>query len=147
MRAAPGTAYVTTTTTSSPAATAAPARARSRLFSVLVGLSTLVVLLQGLWAGLFVHEGQDYTAGWVEVHARGADVAIGLALLALVVALVKLRSRRDLVVGSVAFVVLLVLEAYLGGLIGDHATLTAVHFPLAMLLMGLAVWLPLRARR
>lgn len=138
---------MTSTTASSTAAPVVPVRARSRLFSVLVGLSTLVVLLQGLWAGLFVQEGQDYKDSWVEVHARGADVAIGLAVVALVVALVKLRSRRDLVVGSIAFVVLLVLEAYLGGLIGDHATLTAVHFPLAMLLMGLAVWLPLRARR
>ena len=135
------------TSSTAPAETSAPTRVRSRLFSVLVGLSTLVVLLQGLWAGLFVHEGQDYTDSWVEVHARGADVAIGLALVATVVALVKLRSRRDLVVGSIAFTVLLVLEAYLGGLIGDHGALTAVHVPLAMLLMGLAVWLPLRAAR
>ena len=130
--------------------TDAPARAtrpRSRLFSILIGLSTLVVLLQGLWAGLFVQEGEDYKDNWVEVHARGAELAIALAVVALVVALVKLRSRRDLVVGSVAFVVLLVLEAYLGGLIGDHAGLTAIHFPLAMALMGLAVWLPVRAVR
>jgi hypothetical protein len=51
------------------------------------------------------------------------------------------------VVGSIAFTVLLVLEAYLGGLIGDHAGLTVIHFPLAMALMGLAVWLPFRATR
>ena len=122
-------------------------RPRSRVFSILVGLSTLVVLLQGLWAGFFIQEGQDYKDSWVEVHARGADLAIALALAATVVALVKLRSRRDLVAGSIAFTVLLVLEAYLGGLIGDHSALTGIHFPLAMLLMGLAVWLPLRARR
>ncbi|HEY0239887.1 MAG TPA: hypothetical protein VGC37_14710, partial [Friedmanniella sp.] len=107
----------------------------------------LVVLLQGLWAGLFVVEGQDDKDSWVTVHARGAEVAIGLALIATVVAFVKLRSRRDLVVGSVVFTVLLVLEAYLGGLIGDHSALTAVHFPLAMALMGLAVWLPFRSVR
>jgi heme A synthase len=43
--------------------------------------------------------------------------------------------------------VLLVLEAYLGGLIRDEGkdTLTAVHVPLAMLLIGLAVWLSFRA--
>lgn len=138
--------------TQSPALTrtdagTASARPRSRAFSILVGLSTLVVLLQGLWAGFFVQEGQDYKDSWVEVHARGADVAIALALAATVVALVRLRSRKDLVAGSIALTVLLVLEAYLGGLIGDHSALTAVHFPLAMLLMGLAVWLPLRARR
>lgn len=127
--------------------TTRPVRPTSRLYSILIGLSTLVVLLQGLWAGLFVQEGQDYKDSWVEVHSRGAEVAIALALVATVVALVKLRSRRDLVIGSVVFTVLLVLEAYLGGLIGDHANLTAIHFPLAMALMGLAVWLPVRASR
>ncbi|HEY0238488.1 MAG TPA: hypothetical protein VGC37_07580 [Friedmanniella sp.] len=131
----------------STAAPTRPVRATSRLYSVLVGLSTLVVLLQGLWAGLFVQEGEDYKDQWVSVHARGADVAIGLALIATVVALVKLRSRLDLVVGSIVFTVLLVLEAFLGGLIGDHAAVTAIHFPLAMALMGLAVWLPVRASR
>ena len=43
--------------------------------------------------------------------------------------------------------VLLALEAYLGGLIGDSPAVTALHFPLAMALMGLAVWLPVRAVR
>jgi hypothetical protein len=43
--------------------------------------------------------------------------------------------------------VLLVVEAYLGGLIRDDGkdSLTAVHVPLALALMALAVWLPLRA--
>ncbi len=131
----------------SSADTAPTARPRSAVFAVLIGLSTLAVLLQGLWAGLFVREGEDYRSNWVQVHAMGADAAIGLALIATVVALVKLRSRRDIVIGSIAFTVLLILEAYLGGLIGDHPGLTAVHFPLAMALMGLAVWLPLRASR
>lgn len=126
---------------------AAPSGGALRLYTALIGLSALAVLLQGLWAGLFIQEGKDYDDSWVSVHARGADVAIALALIATVVALVKLRSRLDLVVGSAVFTVLLVLEAYLGGLIGDHSRLTVVHFPLAMALMGLAVWLPLRAAR
>ena len=126
---------------------AVPRQRTSRLYSVLIGLSTLVVLLQGLWAGLFVQEGQDYKDSWVTVHARGAEVAIGLAVVATVVAIVKLRSRLDLVIASVAFTLLLILEAFLGGLIGDHAVVTAIHFPLAMALMGLAVWLPIRAVR
>jgi hypothetical protein len=42
---------------------------------------------------------------------------------------------------------LLVVEAYIGGLVRDDGddTLTAVHIPFAMALMALAVWLPLRA--
>lgn len=135
-------------TTTQSETTIRPASApRSTAFSVLVGVASLVVLLQGLWAGLFIHEGKDYTESWVEIHARGADLAILLAFVATVVAVVKLRARRDLVVGSAALLVLLVLEAYLGGLIGDAASMTAIHVPLAMALMGLVVWLPLRARR
>ncbi len=100
-----------------------------------------------MWAGLFVHEGEDYTESWVEVHARGADIAIGLAVIAAVFAFVKLRERRDLWIGAGAMAVLLVLEAYIGGLVGDHPGVTVAHFPIGMALMGLAVWLPLRAGR
>lgn len=132
-------------TTTGTSATAA--RSSHPAYSALVGLASLGVLLQGLWAGLFVHEGRDYQAGWVHVHALGGEVTIALAAIATVVAFVTMRQRRlDLVIGAAVFTVVLVLEAYIGGLIGDHATLTAVHFPLAMALMGLAVWLPLRSR-
>ena len=125
----------------------AASRTGHPLYTSLIGLSALAVLLQGLWAGLFVQEGKDYKQSWVDVHARGADLAILLAIAATVVAFVKLRNRRDLLIGTGVFVVLLVLEAYIGGLIGDHSGLTAVHFPLAMGLMGLSVWLPMRAVR
>lgn len=120
---------------------------RSRLFTVLTGLASLAILLQGLWAGLFIHEGHDYQQKWVEVHARGGDIAIGLSIVASIVAVVKLRSRPGLLIGSIALSVLLVLEAFLGGLIGDTPSVTMIHFPLALALMGLAVWLPLRAVR
>lgn len=116
-------------------------------FSALVGLASLGVLLQALWAGLFVREGEEYEQKWVHVHAVSGEVTIALAAIATVVAFVTMRRRRpDLLAGSAALTVVLVLEAYLGGLIGAHSALTAVHFPLAMALMGLAVWLPLRAR-
>lgn len=129
----------------SPVATTG--RARNPLYSTLVGLAALAILLQGLWAGLFIHEGKDYQTNWVSWHARGGELAIGLAAAATVVALVKLRSRSDLVVGSIVLTVLLVLESYVGGLIGDRAALTAIHIPLAMALMALVVWLPFRATR
>src|SRR6476659_5075616 len=122
----------TTTTTAAP-----QQRSTSRLYTVLIGLSSLVVLLQALWAGLFVQEGQDYKQSWVDVHARGAEIAILLAAAATVTAFVKIRDRRDLLIGSAALTVLLVFEAYLGGLIGDSPAVTVVHFPLAMALMAL----------
>jgi hypothetical protein len=52
-----------------------------------------------------------------------------------------------LVVGSLAFLVLLVAESYVGGLVGDQQLLEVVHFPLAMALLGLAVYLPVAAAR
>jgi hypothetical protein len=122
-----------------------------RLYAALIGLAAVAVLLQGLWAGIFLqHDGQrDAASSWIDVHARGADIAILLAAVATIVAVVKLRERRDLWAGSGALTVLLVVESYLGGLIRDSGTdmLTAIHVPLAMALMGLVVWLPLRARR
>jgi heme A synthase len=124
-------------------------RQRNPLFSVLIGLAALAVLLQGLWAGIFLeHDGaRDAASSWIEVHARGAYVAIVLAAVATAVAFVKLRSRRELWLGSAALTVLLVVEVYLGGLIRDKGQdgLTAIHIPLAMALMALVVWLSLRA--
>jgi hypothetical protein len=128
-----------------PSADPTADRPRSPLYSAVIGLAGLAVLLQGVWAGIFVREHQDYAHSWIEVHAAGGEVAIGLAVVATVIALVKLRSRRDVVVGSIVFTVLLALEAYIGGEVGQHPGLQVVHFPLAMALLGLAVWLPLRA--
>jgi heme A synthase len=121
------------------------------VYSALVGLSAIAVLLQGLWAGLFLqHDGKrDAAQSWIEVHARGADVAIVLAAAATVYGFVKLRERKDLWLGAAALTVLLLAEAYIGGLVRDDGkdALTVVHVPLAMALMGLVVWLPFRASR
>lgn len=131
----------------------AGARSRPGLiaYQALIGLAALAVLLQGLWAGIFLeHDGKrDDAENWVTVHAHGGEVAIGLAALATVVAFVLLRHRRELWIGAAALVVLLVLESWIGGQIVDHDkdSLTAVHVPLAMALMGLAIWLPFRAAR
>lgn len=137
----------TTTSTNRPVA---PSGTGSVAFGVLTGLATLAILLQGLWAGIFLRvDGQRGAAdGWVQAHATGGEVAIGLTAIALVVAFVTMRSRRDLLIGTGALLVLLVTESYIGGLIVDSGkdTLTAVHVPLAMGIMGLAVWIPLRAR-
>jgi len=138
-----------TRTQSEPSTTTAATPGR-RLFGILTGLTGLLVLLQGLWAGIFLeHDGERDAAGsWIEVHARGGEIALVLAVAALVVAFARLRTRRDLLLGSAALVVLLVLESYIGGLIADDRldSLTAVHVPLAMATMAVAVWLPLRAR-
>jgi len=135
----------TTTTRTAPS----PTRTRpTPLYSALIGLAAVAVLLQGVWAGLFLKdESGARPASWVTAHARGAEIAILLAAAATVVAFVKLRERKDLLLGAAALTVLLLVESYIGGLLGDHGGWTAVHIPLAMALMGLMVWLPLRAGR
>lgn len=135
------------TTTTSRTPTPATRRAVPALYSALIGLAALAVLLQGLWAGLFLQKEGERDESWVNVHARGADVAILLAALATVVAFVKLRERKDLLLGSAALTVLLLVESYIGGIVGEHGGWAAVHVPLAMALMGLVVWLPFRATR
>lgn len=128
----------------------APA-APTRLFAALTGLTALAVLLQGVWAGIFLeHDGRRDAAGsWIDVHARGGEFALVLAAVSAVVAWTRLRPRRDLLVGSLLLVGLLLLEAYLGGLIRDDGkdVLTSVHVPLGLAIMAVAGWLPMRARQ
>ena len=136
---------------SQPSTASAPQPVRTDpLYSALVGLTTLGVLLQGLWAGIFLSYRDDRAAmnRWVDVHSIGADVTVLLALLAAIVAVWRLRHRRELMVPTIVLFVLLVLEMVLGSLIREQHDngLTAVHVPLAMLIMGMAVWLPVRAR-
>jgi len=125
-------------------------RRPARLYSALHGLTALAVVLQGVWAGIFLeHDGKrDDASSWIDVRARGGDLAMVLAAAATVAAFLTLRARRELWLGNAVLTVLLVVEAYLGGQIrgNDKDALTAVHVPLAMALMGLVVWLALRTR-
>lgn len=125
---------------------------RDPVYASLIGLTSLVILFQGVWAGLFIREGQDFDATssqsqWLEVHDWGARLAIVLAFVSLVVALRRLRSRTDVVAGTAVLFGLLMVEAWLGGEIGDHPAWPALHVPLAMMLVALSVWLPFRASR
>jgi hypothetical protein len=121
------------------------------LFSAVTGLAALAVLLQGVWAGLFLeHDGQrDKASVSLAAHNVGGTVALVLAVIALVFAVVKLRSRRDLVIGTGILVVLLVVEYMLGILIHNQSkdALTVIHVPLALVITAVTVWLPLRSRQ
>jgi len=144
------TTRTTTTSTTTNGGDVVPRR-RSPIFAALIGLVGVTVLLQGLWAGIFLeHDGARDAAGtWIDIHARGGEVAILLAIIATVVTFVTARARRDLWIGSLAIILLLIVEAWIGGLIRDDSkdTLTAVHVPLGMALMGLVTWLSFRASK
>lgn len=113
------------------------------LWSALIGLTTLGVLLQGLWAGLFLRRDADDST-WFSVHQHGGEATVTLAVLATIAAAMWLRHRSDLLGGTLLLLVLLVVEYFLGRA-GDSSV--AVHVPLALLIMGVAVWLPVAARR
>jgi heme A synthase len=138
-----------TLSASAPAhpANSASAPTRNPLFSALVGLASLAVFLQSVWAGMIIREAKDYNDTWVVIHDWGARTAFVLALAAAVVGLVKLRSRRDLVIGAIVLTVLIFLESYVGGIIGNRAGAIAIHIPLGFAIFALAVWLPLRTAR
>lgn len=122
-----------------------------KVFAALAGVSSLAVLLQGLWAGMFMSnpDKEPEDGPWLEVHSWGGKVAILFAILAAIWAFTKLKGRKDLAFGALVLAVVLVLESYLGGLIVDDGkdVMAAVHVPLAMAAMALSVWLPLRAKR
>ena len=113
------------------------------LWSALIGLTTLGVLLQGLWAGLFLRRDADGST-WFSVHQHGGEATVTLAALATLAAVLWLRNRTELLGGTILLLVLLVVEYFLGRAGGGSV---AVHVPLALLIMGLAVWLPVAARR
>ncbi|WP_375493557.1 hypothetical protein [uncultured Jatrophihabitans sp.] len=115
-------------------------------FAALTGLTSVLIILQGIWAGMFIREGQDNKESWVEVHDWGARITFVIALIAAVVAVVFLRRHVALLIGSIVLLVLVFVEAYIGGLVGDNPAAETVHFPLAMALVGLSVWLPIRSR-
>ena len=125
--------------------TTVPSTRPHPVYSALVGLASLGVLLQGLWAGLFLRRGDQGT--WVSIHQHAGETTVLLGVLAAVAALVWMRHSRPALVGTLVFAVLLVLELVLGYTIDGGGAAVVVHVPLAMLLMGLAVWLPLAARR
>jgi hypothetical protein len=136
------------------ATVAAEASRTPRLvFSTLTGLAGLAVLLQGLWAGEFLKyhgpAAQAQRDSWLDVHARGGEVAIALAAVATIWAVLRLRSRLDLLIGSAVLTVLLIAVAYVGGLITDHDRdgLTPLHIPLALSALVLAVWVTTQGLR
>ncbi len=124
----------------------APTRTRDPLHSALVGLTSLGVLLQAVWAGAFLRDG-GRDPDWVTVHQWGAGVTLLLGVAAAGVAVARLQHRSDLLVGTLLLAALLAVEYVLGLQASDGgAAATVVHVPLAMALMGIAVWLPLKAR-
>jgi heme A synthase len=118
-----------------------------RIVRALIWTLLADIVLQGLWAGVFLQH--DWRGGesaiWVDIHARAGELTILIAGAAAVLAYRRLPNRRGTYRATAALTALLVLEAFIGGLIRDHHVwwLTALHIPLAMVLVWLTVELAL----
>lgn len=118
-------------------------RSAGKILSALVGVATLLILLQGLWAGLFLDRTGGGRQPWLNIHSGLGELTALLGIAALVLALVRLRHRRDVVVGTAVLAALLVL-AVGAGMAGRGGLW--IHLPLALASMAVAVWLPTRLR-
>ncbi|MFC6715482.1 hypothetical protein [Branchiibius cervicis] len=116
--------------------------------TLLLGLTAVLIVLQGLWAGLFLST-DPRSDSWIHVHDVGAWATLLCALAAAAWVTIRLRSDRPVWFGSVLLVLVIAAEAHIGGRITDNGDdgLTAVHVPLALILMGLGIWLPVRSAR
>jgi hypothetical protein len=117
------------------------------IFAALTGLTSLAILLQGVFAGEFIQHGAH--GSWLNAHDVNADVAVTLAVVTAGYALARLRSQaRTLVVGSVVLAVAVIVQDVIGHAITDSGDdgLIPVHVPLALAIFGLTIWLSVRAR-
>ncbi|HEY4152414.1 MAG TPA: hypothetical protein VGM38_03765 [Pseudolysinimonas sp.] len=131
--------------TSTTAPTPSASSTGLRVFNMLVGVTSLGILLQAITAGEFVS--QRGRGAWIDVHNIIATVTIVVALALMIVGIVSVR-RIDRVLNWSAIVlfVLLLVQTVLGHLITDaHVDgLIGVHVPVALVVFGLAVWLSVR---
>ena len=118
----------------------------SRAFAPLAGLTALGVFAQAITAGEFVS--QKDRGGWITAHSMIGNVTLLLALATAIVAIVAFRStQRPLMIGSIVLFVLLIVQTVIGHLITDahQDGWIGVHVPLALIVFGITVWLPIRA--
>lgn len=117
-------------------------------FSALIGLTSLSIFVQAVTAGEFVS--QKNRGGWIDAHDIVADVVAVLALATMIFTIVALRkTSRALLVGTIVLFVLVVAQIFIGHQITDNKQdwLIGVHVPLAFIVFGIAVWLPINAVR
>jgi heme A synthase len=123
-----------------------PSPSTLKWFSALVGLTSLAIFVQAVTAGEFVS--QKNRGGWISAHDIVSDVVAVLALALAIFTIVRLRkASRPLLVGSIVLFVLVVIQIVLGHQITDNKQdwLIGVHVPLAFIIFGIAVWLPINA--
>lgn len=119
---------------------------KSRIFLALVGVTALVILAQGVIAGVFINARAGHNV--VTLHGAVADVSwVAAGITAGYAFSVFRRARPILWWGSLALFLLDLAQTGIGHLITDegHHGLITLHVPVAMALFGVATWLSTRA--
>jgi hypothetical protein len=117
------------------------------IFAALTGLTSLAILLQGVFAGEFIGHGAH--GGWLSAHDVNGYVVVVFAVATAVYAMVTLRSAaRPLASAAVVLAVLVIAQDAIGHAITDNGDdgLTVIHVPLALFVFGMTIWLSASAR-
>jgi hypothetical protein len=119
-----------------------------RTYAILVGLTTLSVLVQAVTAGLFVNQDGTSANSWTDVHGL---VAYPVMLLALVTAVFTIVTMRTTVPKLWLWTGLLFVATVCQWLSGHAITdlhmdwVIPIHIVLAFLIWGLAMVLSVRS--
>ncbi len=127
---------------------ATPSATGFKVFSALVGLTSLAVFAQAIIAGEFVS--QRHRMSWIDIHSIVADILAVLALATMIFTIVALRKvSRALLIGTIILFVLVVVQIFIGHQITDESRdwLIGIHVPLAFIIFAIAIWLPITAVR
>ena len=118
----------------------------ARAYVVLIALATLAVVVQGFLFAAFYSEGER---DFIDVHAAVADISLLVVVLIITSLAFLTRFRRDRRIGwlTLTLAVLWFVQHSLGYGIVDARWLEMIHIPLALLILGLALYLTDRAYR
>ena len=125
---------------------ATPSVSALKAFSALIGVTSLAIFAQAITAGEFVS--QDHRKGWIAAHDVISNVLAVFALATVVFTIIALRkASRALLIGTIVLFVLVVVQIVIGHQITDNSQdwLIGIHVPLAFIIFGLAVWLPIQS--
>jgi hypothetical protein len=130
----------------SPSTSAAPSPTAAKATAAIVGILSLLILVQAFIGGSLANRSKTPTKGLINSHQGIGYVVLLLAVAAVVVAFVMWRGRAGaqvVIAESVALLVLVVIQIGIGQQLkkGTHYGLLAIHIPVALLIFGVALHL------
>ena len=119
----------------------------ARAYVVLIALTPLTVIIQGILFAAFYSEGGK--KGFIDAPAVGADISLLVVVLIITPLAFLARVRRSRRIGwlTLTLAVLWFVQHSLGYGIADARWIETIHIPLALVILGLALYLTDRAYR